>query len=44
MLFLGFISGKIINYQGKFTKTFKKSGSLTSTQIEADCDTYLSDE
>ena len=32
MLFLGFISGKIIQFQGKWAKTFENPGSLTSTQ------------
>ena len=36
MLFLGFISGKRIRFPGKWAKTLKNPGSLTSTQ------TYLS--
>ena len=32
MLFLGFISGKRIRFPGKWAKTFKNPGSLTSTQ------------
>ena len=32
MLFLGFISGKRIIFPGKWAKTFKNPGSLTSTQ------------
>ena len=32
MLFLGFISSKIIQFPGKWAKAFKNPGSLTSTQ------------
>ena len=32
MLFLGFISGKRIQFPGKWAKTLKNPGSLTSTQ------------
>ena len=32
MLFLGFISGKRIRFPGKWAKTLKNPGSLTSTQ------------
>ena len=34
MLFLGFISGKRIRFPGKWAKTLKNPGSLTSTQDE----------
>ena len=34
MIFLGFISGKRIRFPGKWAKTFKNPGSLTSTQTE----------
>ena len=33
MLFLGFISGKIIRFQGNGPKPLKNPGSLTSTQF-----------
>ena len=33
MLFLGFISGKRIQFPGKWAKTSKNPGSLTSTQF-----------
>ena len=32
MLFLGFISGKRIRFPGKWAKSLKNPGSLTSTQ------------
>ena len=33
MLFLDFISGKRIGFPGKWAKTLKSPGSLTSTQL-----------
>ena len=34
MFFLGFISGKRIQFPGKWAKTSKNPGSLTSTQVK----------